>query len=155
MTQPPAVRPPAGAAPALTRAAAHGTGGMAATAGRALPAAATLSSPPLPAGFGVVMDPGMKQLDEETLFGGAPARVLRLSAAGRAALAELRAGPVHGAAAGRLARKLTDAWPGPSPPAGPGQPSGRDRAHPGPGPGRAAGPLPLRPGARPPGARGG
>ena len=26
---------------------------------------------PLPAGFGVVMDPGTKQLDEETLFGGA------------------------------------------------------------------------------------
>ena len=26
------------------------------------------------------MDPGTKQLDEETLFGGVPARVLRLSA---------------------------------------------------------------------------
>ena len=55
------------------------------------------------------MDPGTKQLDQETLFGGAPARVLRLSAAGRAALAELRAGPVRSTAAGRLARKLTDA----------------------------------------------
>ncbi len=63
----------------------------------------------LPGGFAVVMDPGAKQLDEETLFGGSPARVLRLSAAGRAALAELRAGPVRSARAGVLARKLTDA----------------------------------------------
>jgi mycofactocin system glycosyltransferase len=63
----------------------------------------------LPAGFGVVIDPGTKQLGAGTLFGGAPARVLRLSPAGRAALAELRAGPVRSAAAGRLARKLTDA----------------------------------------------
>src|SRR5262249_18525531 len=63
----------------------------------------------LPAGFGVVIDPGTKQLDPDTLFGGAPARVLRLSRAGRTALAELRAGPVRSAAAGRLARKLTDA----------------------------------------------
>jgi mycofactocin glycosyltransferase len=63
----------------------------------------------LPAGFGVVIDPGTKQLDAGILFGGAPARVLRLSRAGRAALAELRSGPVRSAAAGRLARKLTDA----------------------------------------------
>ena len=63
----------------------------------------------LPAGFGVVIDRGTKQLDPVTLFGGAPARVLRLSSAGRTALAELRAGPVRSAAAGRLARKLTDA----------------------------------------------
>ena len=66
-------------------------------------------TPALPAGFGVAIDPGTKQLDAGTLFGGAPARVLRLSPAGRSALAELRAGPVRGAAAGRLARKLTDA----------------------------------------------
>ncbi len=82
---------------------------MAAVAGRAFPAPPGVASPPLPAGFGVVMDPGTKQLDEGTLFGGAPARVLRLSAAGQAALAELQAGPVRSAAAGRLARKLTDA----------------------------------------------
>src|SRR5262249_21138072 len=63
----------------------------------------------LPAGFGVAIDPGTRQLGAATLFGGAPARVLRLSQAGRAALAELRAGPVRSAAAGRLARKLTDA----------------------------------------------
>ena len=67
------------------------------------------ADPPLPTGFGVVIDPGTKQLGEDTLFGGTPARVLRLSRAGRAALAELRSGPVRSAAAGRLARKLTDA----------------------------------------------
>jgi mycofactocin system glycosyltransferase len=66
-------------------------------------------SPPLPDGFGVVIDPGTKQLDTGTLFGGAPARVLRLSVAGQAALADLRSGPVRSAAAGRLARRLTDA----------------------------------------------
>ena len=67
------------------------------------------ADPPLPAGFGVVIDPGTKQLGEDILFGGGPARVLRLSRAGCAALAELRGGPVRSAAAGRLARKLTDA----------------------------------------------
>ena len=66
------------------------------------------AAPPLPAGFGVVIDAGTKQLDEDILFGGAPARVLRLSRTGRAALAELRAGPVRSDIAGRLARKLTD-----------------------------------------------
>ena len=42
--------------------------------------------PPLPAGFGVVIDPGTKQLSEDIQFGGAPARVLRLSRAGRCAV---------------------------------------------------------------------
>jgi mycofactocin system glycosyltransferase len=55
------------------------------------------------------MDPGAKQLGEDILFGGVPARVLRLSRAGRSALAELHSGPVRSAAGGRLARKLTDA----------------------------------------------
>jgi mycofactocin system glycosyltransferase len=55
------------------------------------------------------MDPGAKQLGEDILFGGAPARVLRLSRVGRIALAELHSGPVRSAAGGRLARKLTDA----------------------------------------------
>jgi mycofactocin system glycosyltransferase len=67
------------------------------------------AAPALPAGFGVVIDPGTKQLAGDILFGGTPARVLRLSGAGRTALAELRAGPVRSDAAGRLARKLTDA----------------------------------------------
>ncbi len=69
----------------------------------------TTEPAPLPRGFSIELDPGTKQLDESTLFGGSPARVLRLSAAGRGALAELREGPVMSAAAGVLARKLTDA----------------------------------------------
>jgi mycofactocin system glycosyltransferase len=64
---------------------------------------------PLPAGFRVVFDPGTKQLDDSTLFGGSPARVMRLSATGRRALKELRSGPVASAAAGTLARRLSDA----------------------------------------------
>ena len=75
-------------------------------AGGGVPAAAARA---LPAGFGVALDPGTRQPAEDILFGGAPARVLRLSRAGRAALAELRAGPVRSDAAGRLARRLTDA----------------------------------------------
>jgi mycofactocin system glycosyltransferase len=63
----------------------------------------------LPAGFCLTPDPGSRQLDETTLFGGSPARVLRLSRAGAAALAELRSGPVRSRAAATLARKLTDA----------------------------------------------
>jgi mycofactocin system glycosyltransferase len=76
-------------------------------AGGGVPASGPVPGP-LPPGFGVVIDPGTKQVDGDTLFGGAPARVLRLSRTGRAALAELRAGPVRSDAAGRLARKLTD-----------------------------------------------
>lgn len=78
---------------------------------RARPAGApgAAAAAALPAGFGMVIDPGTKQLDADILFGGAPARVLRLSRAGRTALAELRADPVRSGAAGRLARKLTDA----------------------------------------------
>jgi mycofactocin glycosyltransferase len=68
-----------------------------------------VSTAPLPAGFGIAMDPGAKQLSDGALFGGWPARVLRLTAAGQAALAELRNGPVRSAAAGLLARRLTDA----------------------------------------------
>jgi mycofactocin glycosyltransferase len=64
---------------------------------------------PLPAGFRIELDPATKQLTSELLFGGAPARALRLSNAGCAALAELRSGPVGSAAAGRMARRLTDA----------------------------------------------
>jgi mycofactocin glycosyltransferase len=70
------------------------------------PASADL---PLPAGFRVELDPWTKQLDDSTLFGGAPARALRLSAAGQQAWAELQQGPVTSAAAGVLARRLTDA----------------------------------------------
>ena len=44
----------------------------------------------------------------DALFGGSPPRLLRLDAAGERALAELRLGPVRSAAAGKLARRLTD-----------------------------------------------
>jgi mycofactocin glycosyltransferase len=64
---------------------------------------------PLPDGFRIELDPATRQLSDDVLFGGSPARALRLSAAGRAALAELRAGPVSSAAGGTLARRLTDA----------------------------------------------
>ena len=64
---------------------------------------------PLPRGFGVKLDAGTRQLSDGSLFGGSPARVLRLTEAGHQALAELRAGPVRSAAAGVLARRLTDA----------------------------------------------
>jgi mycofactocin glycosyltransferase len=74
-------------------------------AGRAVPADVA----PLPTGFTVEFDQGTKQLGDGSLFGGSPARVLKLTAAGSAALAELRAGPVRSPAAAALARRLTDA----------------------------------------------
>lgn len=55
------------------------------------------------------------ELDAETVvdgaivIGGSPGRLLRLSATGTRALASLRAGPVRGGSAARLARLLTDA----------------------------------------------
>ncbi|HEY2315987.1 MAG TPA: glycosyltransferase [Streptosporangiaceae bacterium] len=64
---------------------------------------------PLPSGFGVTLDSATKQLTDGSLFGGSPARVLRLTAAGQQALTELRAGPIRSAAAAVLARRLTDA----------------------------------------------
>jgi mycofactocin glycosyltransferase len=64
---------------------------------------------PLPCGFGVTLDAATKQLSDGSLFGGSPARVLRLTAAGQRALAELQAGPVRSGAAAVLARRLTDA----------------------------------------------
>ena len=63
--------------------------------------------------------------------------VMRLTAAGAAALAELRAGPVRSAAAGLLARRLTDAGLAhPVPPADGRAPAAADSVtvhHPGPG----------------------
>jgi mycofactocin glycosyltransferase len=110
------------------------------------PTEGTVSELPLPAGFGVELDPGTRQLTESILFGGSPARALRLSAAGRGALAELRAGPVRSAAAGLLARRLTDAGLAhPRPPAGHAGP-GEARAPARPGEARA----PARPGGPPP-----
>jgi mycofactocin glycosyltransferase len=64
---------------------------------------------PLPLGFGVDADPDTRQLNESLLFGGSPARVLRLSASGQAAYASLQSGRVTTPAAAALARRLTDA----------------------------------------------
>ncbi len=75
---------------------------------------------PVPGGVLVAIDAETREVADGVLFGGSPARLLRLSAAGAAALAELRDGPVRSAAAGVLARRLTDAG----------------MAHPRPGPGR-------------------
>ncbi len=63
---------------------------------------------PLPAGFRISLDPDTKQLREDLWFGGSPARVLRLTAAGRRAWEELARGPVTSRATGALARRLTD-----------------------------------------------
>ncbi len=79
--------------------------------------------PPLPAGFTIVFDPQTQFVGTDVLFGGSPPRLLRLNPAGQRALAELRAGPVGSAAAGQLARRLTDtglAHPRPEPGPGPG-----------------------------------
>ena len=61
------------------------------------------------AGFRVELDRGARWIDDATLFGGSPARVFRLTPAGRAAWAELAAGPVRSSRAATLARRLTDA----------------------------------------------
>lgn len=66
-------------------------------------------SEPLPEGFRVEIDPDTKRLDDNTLFGGSPARVLRLSEAGLKAWTELENGPVASKASAVLARRLTDA----------------------------------------------
>jgi mycofactocin system glycosyltransferase len=80
---------------------------------------AVIENLPLPPGFRVELDADTRQLDSATLFGGSPARIMKLSAAGRAAFAELGVGPVGSAQAGQLARRLTDAGVGhPRPPAG-------------------------------------
>jgi mycofactocin system glycosyltransferase len=72
-------------------------------------------------GVRVVADRDTTQVDEHTLLGGSPRRVLRLSALGHAAWADLRGGAVRSPAAAVLARRLTDAGlahPRPGPAAG-------------------------------------
>jgi mycofactocin system glycosyltransferase len=71
-----------------------------------------------PLGVRIELDADTKQLADDVLFGGSPARALRLGGAGVRALAELQAGPVATAAGATLARRLTDgglAHPCPSP----------------------------------------
>ncbi|WP_033289519.1 mycofactocin biosynthesis glycosyltransferase MftF [Amycolatopsis jejuensis] len=64
---------------------------------------------PLPTGFRITVDPGTKQLASGLLFGGSPARVLRLTKAGQTAWTRLADNPVTTSAEGVLARLLTDA----------------------------------------------
>lgn len=81
-----------------------------------------MTTTPLPAGFRIDIDPDARQLTEDAWFGGSPARVLRLTAAGRTAWDELATGPVRSPAAAALARRLTDigfAHPRPPAPAAP------------------------------------
>jgi mycofactocin system glycosyltransferase len=77
---------------------------------------------PLPTGFGVEFDAETQFVGSDVLFGGSPARFLRLNRAGVRALEELRDGPVGSTESGRLARRLTDtgmAHPCPPPLRGP------------------------------------
>jgi mycofactocin glycosyltransferase len=63
----------------------------------------------LPAGFRIALDPGTREIAPGIWSGGSPARVVRLTPAGRAAWRRLSAGPVDSRVAGALARRLTDA----------------------------------------------
>jgi mycofactocin glycosyltransferase len=73
----------------------------------------------LPPGFAIQLDPGARELKHGIWLGGSPATIIRLTGPGQAAFRELRAGPVASAAAGALARRLTDAQLAhPVPPAG-------------------------------------
>jgi mycofactocin glycosyltransferase len=63
----------------------------------------------LPAGFRVTLDSSTREVAPGVWSGGSPARVVRLTRAGRAVWRRLSAGPVDSPAAGKLARQLTDA----------------------------------------------
>ncbi|MFF2846073.1 mycofactocin biosynthesis glycosyltransferase MftF [Streptomyces sp. NPDC058001] len=64
---------------------------------------------PLPHGFRIQLAPDTVQLADGMWFGGSPARVMRLTRAGRKAWRQLaEGGAVTSAAAGALARRLTD-----------------------------------------------
>ncbi|HEY3749240.1 MAG TPA: mycofactocin biosynthesis glycosyltransferase MftF [Pseudonocardiaceae bacterium] len=65
-------------------------------------------STPLPVGFRISVDAGTKRMDDVTLFGGSPARVLRLSAPGLAAWRALRSAEIALPTEAVLARRLTD-----------------------------------------------
>jgi mycofactocin system glycosyltransferase len=63
----------------------------------------------MPEGTTLAIDRSTRELDGGRLVGGTPRRMLRLSAGGRTAWADLRAGEVGSPSAGVLARRLTDA----------------------------------------------
>jgi mycofactocin system glycosyltransferase len=78
---------------------------------------------PLPAGFGIVLDPDVQCLRESSFLGGSPRRLLRLTGRGPDAWHELQSGTVRTRSGGLLARRLTDAGIAhPVPPALPGRP---------------------------------
>ena len=64
---------------------------------------------PIPMGFRIALDRGTRELAPGVWSGGSPARVVRLTEAGSAVWRHLSAGPIDSAAAGTLARRLTDA----------------------------------------------
>jgi len=64
---------------------------------------------PLPVGFRITLDRGTRELARGVWSGGSPARVVRLTEAGSAVWRRLSAGGIDSAAAGTLARRLTDA----------------------------------------------
>ena len=64
--------------------------------------------PSYPRGLRLALDADTRMLADGVVFGGSPARVLRLSEQGRAAWSEIVDGPVRTAAGARLARRLTD-----------------------------------------------
>jgi mycofactocin system glycosyltransferase len=63
----------------------------------------------VPLGWRVELDRTVRRPRGDTLVGGSPTRLLRLSATGVTALDEVRAGPIRSTAAATLARRLTDA----------------------------------------------
>jgi mycofactocin system glycosyltransferase len=103
---------PAGASPgdARTQLAGPGANGTQRRAPAVVPPAALglRDDLPLPIGTTVHLEDDTQEIAPGVLFGGSPARVMRLSPAGVTALAELRAGPVTSAAGAVLARRLTD-----------------------------------------------
>jgi mycofactocin system glycosyltransferase len=64
---------------------------------------------PIPVGFRIALDRRTRELAPGVWSGGSPTRVIRLTEAGSAVWRRLLAGPIDSAAAGMLARRLTDA----------------------------------------------
>jgi mycofactocin system glycosyltransferase len=68
-----------------------------------------VTATPLPAGLRVTLDAGTRRVADGVWSGGSPARIVRLTEAGRAVWRRLLSGPIDSPAAGTLARRLTDA----------------------------------------------
>jgi len=74
-----------------------------------MPGGRPAGDPPFPHGVALTVDADTRERGEHTLWGGSPARVFRLSEAGRSAWQQLRRHPVATPAQAALARTLTDA----------------------------------------------